>query len=707
MKQIFKKKKYIWITIASFLICFFFFTETSFAANDEQIKRVLLENYDIFRYNTIFSSAIRWIGWSIISGLAFIGAACAELFDKAFLFVDFTQNPQVAQYIEMFDSVFIALICLSLVALGLILIFWHEKKPKFAMNLLIAILIVSSGSEILYQMNRFLAEDVRGELLGQSTNNSSDMVYEMVGSSVYDLQQLDRDIGLMNVTQANRRTLPRLTEKEVKMIDINEIVKPDDVQDASKDLMGKRIDLYVGNNGQNSTLIDIYNGVAWTDLLNEYYYRYNVNWILCILGMLSVIIVYLCMAYKVIRILYEIVIHYIMVILYSANLSNSQKTIKILEGIKDSYITLLLVMICVKVFNMAYYFINNLSVGGITKAFFLLFVAFAVADGPNIVQKITGIDAGLSSAFGKVFAISQGARAVKESIHAVGKGASHLGNYVKKGFNSMQEKGAGASAAANFEPTDGYKNKDSSQGDVGSGRDSLNPGNGNSEMPNAHVPGENATDMKDAVFGAGTGAVVGAAASQMANSIKQGDNSKGDTITGGTSNTKSEFTQASSDGKEDTGFKDASGYNAEKDSNTPYQNISESESERDIGNELNDNGLSGKSGYDQLDEMEQELSNAFNPMDSELGKGEMPSYDGDMLDSNKHLGNMDFSEHDVSNQAFEPEQPIERNLSFESKSPIDRKEHFHQEPFKESIGNEARRNEISSKESPGKKNHLQ
>ena len=58
MKQIFKKKKYIWITIASFLICFFFFTETSFAANDEQIKRVLLENYDIFRYNTIFSSAI-------------------------------------------------------------------------------------------------------------------------------------------------------------------------------------------------------------------------------------------------------------------------------------------------------------------------------------------------------------------------------------------------------------------------------------------------------------------------------------------------------------------------------------------------------------------------------------------------------------------------------------------------------------------------
>ena len=204
MKQFLKKKKYILITIASFLVCFFFFTETSFAASEEQIKQVLLENYDIFRCNTIFSSAIRWIGWAVISILALIGAACAELFDKAFLFVDFTQNPQMEQYIELFDTVFIALICLSLIALGLILIFWHEKKPKFAMNFLIALLIVSSGSEILYQMNQFLADDVRGEVLGQASNNSSDMVYEMVGSSVYDLRQLDQDIGLMNLTQANR-----------------------------------------------------------------------------------------------------------------------------------------------------------------------------------------------------------------------------------------------------------------------------------------------------------------------------------------------------------------------------------------------------------------------------------------------------------------------------------------------------------------------
>lgn len=665
MKQFLKKKKYILITIASFLVCFFFFTETSFAASEEQIKQVLLENYDIFRCNTIFSSAIRWIGWAVISILALIGAACAELFDKAFLFVDFTQNPQMEQYIELFDTVFIALICLSLIALGLILIFWHEKKPKFAMNFLIALLIVSSGSEILYQMNQFLADDVRGEVLGQASNNSSDMVYEMVGSSVYDLRQLDQDIGLMNLTQANRRTLPKLTEKEVKLMDINEIIKPDDVQNASKDLMGKKIDFYVGNNGNNSTLIDIYNGVAWTDLLNEYYYRYNVNWILCILGMLSVIIVYLCMAYKVIRILYEIVIHYIMVILYSANLSNSQKTIKILEGIKDSYITLLLVMICVKVYNMAYYFINNLNVGGVTKAFFLLFVAFAVADGPNIVQKITGIDAGLSSAFGKIFAVSQGARAVKEALHAIGKGAAHLGGFVKNGVTSMQGKGSAGSAASNFEPTDNYKMGAASQtqGENTSARDSLNPGNAEPGMPNGHMPGEGTfdsgtadgkpeftSDLKDTVSGAG--AMMGTTASYVANSVSQGDH-----VTGGTSSTKSEMNHSSQIGRDGTGFQDASGYNAERDSNTPYQN--QAESEQNIGKEFEDSGLSGKGKYHDLDEMERDLSKEFSRVYSGLAQGEMPSYEGKMMDSEKYLSNS-FSEDTLSKQAFKLDQPIDR-----------------------------------------------
>lgn len=73
---------------------------------------------------------------------------------------------------------------------------------------------------------------------------------------------------------------------------------------------------------------EIYNGVAWTDLLNEYYYRYDVEWFTVIVGLVSLIIVYVCLAYKVVRILYEVVVQRLLAALYSANLSSGQKTLK-------------------------------------------------------------------------------------------------------------------------------------------------------------------------------------------------------------------------------------------------------------------------------------------------------------------------------------------------------------------------------------------
>lgn len=631
MKHFLKRKKFIWITVASLFICFFFFTDTLFAASNEEIKRVLLENYDIFQNNDVIVSAIHWIGWMLVKILASIGGSCAELFDKAFMFVDFTTYPQVAQYIEMFDLVFIALICLSLLALGIILIFWHEKKPKLAMNLLIAVLVVSSGSEIIFQMNQFLANDVRGQILGQNSNSSSDMVYEMVGSSIYDLKQLDRDIGLMNLTETNRKTLERLTKREIDLIDINEIVKPDEVSDASKDLMGQKLEFYVGENGEKSEITEIYNGVAWTDLLNGYYYRYNVNWILCIIGMLAVIIVYFCMAYKVVRILYEIVIHHIMAVLYSANLSNSQKTLKILDGIKDSYITLILVLICVKIFNIAYYFINNMAVGGFTKAFLLLFVAFAVADGPNIIQKITGIDAGLSSGFGKFLAMSQAAKATSDIGRGIGRGISNLGGALKNAWDK-----AGSNAAANFEPTDAYK-----QGNDVSGH-SESADSEKKQQSNAYQDTSNQTAEEEKEYMEDSEQFSGRQELNEQQEVSGRQELNEQQEVSGRQEFVDEATRHSEDGSagiEKGEFPGASSYDPEQDSSIPYEGQGGStEMERDLGGVFEE--LGSQSGYDDLEKMEQDLSHDFEMMDSGLSEESIPNYQGDLLEKEEHLGSI-------------------------------------------------------------------
>jgi len=182
-------------------------------------------------------------------------------------------------------------------------------------------------------------------------------------------------------------------------------------------------------------LDELYDGVAWTDLLNEFYYRYTVDYGVMWMELISLIIIYLFMSYKVIRILYEIVIHRLLAYLYSANLNNNQKILKILDSLKDSYILLLFTTVIIKFYLLATKFISGWNVSGIAKGIILLFLAFAVIDGPNLIQKLTGADIGASDGMGKMMSLFYGGRmaastvgaaagAVKSGVGAVKNGAS-------------------------------------------------------------------------------------------------------------------------------------------------------------------------------------------------------------------------------------------------------------------------------------------
>lgn len=401
---------------------FFFFTGFTYAASDEEIISVLSNNSDLFENNGIFTSAIRSLGWMFIKLLVKLSDAAEGLFDAAFGFVDFTQYGPVQNFINSFKPVFIALICLSLVFLGIILILHHEKKPKLVINICIAILVVSASTYMIDQMNGMISPEVRSQIISGSSSDQN-ITYQVVSNSIYDLRYLDTHIGLMNVTP-EKRARRDFDSGQLARVDINEVVKPDDVSEESKDLVQKTL---TTDGDGNDALEDVNDGVAWTDFLNTYYFRYQVSWLQCIIMLLSLIIVYICLAYKTVRILYEIVIHQLMAYLYSANLTDNQKVVKILNSLKDSYITLVLVVICMKIYLLAYTFINSLDYGDFTKAFMLLFVALAVIDGPNIVQKITGIDAGMTDGTHKLIAAFSGGRMVVGSLKAAGKATGDLG----------------------------------------------------------------------------------------------------------------------------------------------------------------------------------------------------------------------------------------------------------------------------------------
>lgn len=426
-EQALKKRKYL-SGLVLLQLLLFMATSTVMAVDTEEVITVLKKNRDIFHTSTIPGGIFRYIGWSVMKGLVWVAEQCAKLFDESFKFIDFTRYEPVEKFLTSWKPVVFALISLSILFLGLIMIFWQEKKPKLMMNICLAVLIMTSSGYLIDQLNGFVTDDIRSAILndGDTSTGSSGLVYDMVGNSIYDLIYIDDklDGGLMKMTKNNRKLYDDFTKEDLELMSINEVLKPDDVKAESKDLVSNRIYYKKGN----LELKEIYNGVAWTDLLNEYYYRYDVEWFTVIVGLVSLIIVYVCLAYKVVRILYEVVVQRLLAALYSANLSSGQKTLKILDSIKDSYITLILVMVCLKIYLLAFKMVGETQFAAFSKVMLLFFLALAVADGPNIIQKLTGVDAGLSSGMGKIIAGVQatrmmstmarhGARSLKNLFH--------------------------------------------------------------------------------------------------------------------------------------------------------------------------------------------------------------------------------------------------------------------------------------------------
>lgn len=426
-EQALKKRKYL-SGLVLLQLLLFMATSTVMAVDTEEVITVLKKNRDIFHTSTIPGGIFRYIGWSVMKGLVWVAEQCAKLFDESFKFIDFTRYEPVEKFLTSWKPVVFALISLSILFLGLIMIFWQEKKPKLMMNICLAVLIMTSSGYLIDQLNGFVTDDIRSAILndGDTSTGSSGLVYDMVGNSIYDLIYIDDklDGGLMKMTKNNRKLYDDFTKEDLELMSINEVLKPDDVKAESKDLVSNRIYYKKGN----LELKEIYNGVAWTDLLNEYYYRYDVEWFTVIVGLVSLIIVYVCLVYKVVRILYEVVVQRLLAALYSANLSSGQKTLKILDSIKDSYITLILVMVCLKIYLLAFKMVGETQFAAFSKVMLLFFLALAVADGPNIIQKLTGLDAGLSSGMGKIIAgvqatrmmstmTSHGARSLKNLFH--------------------------------------------------------------------------------------------------------------------------------------------------------------------------------------------------------------------------------------------------------------------------------------------------
>ena len=369
--------------------------------SEAQIIEFLKLNSDFFSTNDIILTAVRTVGWLLVKGLSLLLDCCITLYDWTFGLIDITRWSVLENYLSDYKPLIQAIMMASLVILGFMYMFGKNKKHNVIHSVLILMVVMSASTTIFTELNRFSIAFKDAALSGGSTVNGT----ELIRTNLYDLYYIDSKIGLENLNSKGK--IPQSTsfgKTDVDYIDIGEILDPgtDGLSKNAESILKKRL-TPIGNGEYG--LIDAKDGVAWTDFGNTYYYRYTFHYGTYYLTAAAAILIYICLAYKNTRVIYEIFVSRILVGLYAANLSSSRKVVKILESIRDSYFALCFTAISLKSYFLFVEYVNSKTeINGLARGIIILFIAWCVIDGANIIEKLTGVDAGLSSMTGKLIA---------------------------------------------------------------------------------------------------------------------------------------------------------------------------------------------------------------------------------------------------------------------------------------------------------------
>lgn len=442
MKKWKEKKKSKRITF--FFLMFFYpllhNTMTVFADIDEETCQNILLNYKkYFVQNDLIHNGFRYLQWGIIKGLKWVADSCQTLYSNTLGLMDFTSYSGFTDFTPTLKGIFTAIMAVSIMMLGIILIVNHKKKPDVLVGVLLAALTISALGELMITANEGV-QSFCNEMVGSSMADS------VVNDNLFDLRYIDSTYGIATFSD-DAETLATyhapLEDFYMDAIDINEVINYDDpyISSDASTLLKKSYQRL-----PDGTMVDkgVYNGWGWNsgdddDLFNDFYYRYKINAFPICVSLIAIIIVFLVVSYKSVRLSFELAIKKVITILYSADITGSQKTLKLLGSIKNTYIIFMVNAITLKLFIIFQsYLSEKFSNNGFTYCIILLFTSLAVIDGPNIVQELTGEDAGLQSSASRILAIYNAGRGrVRGAGSAVSGGVRSAVGYHR--YKSMKD----------------------------------------------------------------------------------------------------------------------------------------------------------------------------------------------------------------------------------------------------------------------------
>lgn len=403
-----------------------------------EIIKLLTDYADILHIKNFALDFIRQLGWWLIKVLCSLCDFFYDVLTSIYKALDFTTGDSLLKYADALRPWLSVLLVISITLLGYYMIVKRtDARVNLVQNLVLIMLIVTALPQITGYMADLTAaatSSVQKEAITEEVSPS----FKVVKENVIDLKTIDKQNlpSYSDITKGKKKSNSLTSEKKLSYIDINEYIDyENDDELKNPDLWQSK--LTVDGDGEVS-LIDM-NGGLLSNLFgfNDRYYRYSVNWWTVMITLAISCIALFFMSLKVARIIWEIAAHQLIgPFIAVTDLASGQRMKEFLRSLISLFAVLFMIMLMYGLYFLGMSYISSFSAGSqgvnaVAKIIMQAALAWMMIDGANIIERVTGVDAGLKSGYQAVI----GALAAGRAVKGAGKAASTLvsGNKAKAG----------------------------------------------------------------------------------------------------------------------------------------------------------------------------------------------------------------------------------------------------------------------------------
>ncbi|WP_214701389.1 pLS20_p028 family conjugation system transmembrane protein [Exiguobacterium sp. s57] len=382
---------------------------------DSDLITKLQEYEDVLQISSMVNDALRSMGWILVRGLSVLIDGLESITNQILLTNTFFNNEQVVEFVLTIQPFLYVLLAGSFLFTGYLLIFQKKfERENFLINLFITLLILGLLSPTMSRIQEFSDEAIAEIGTDSLYDGEASLSESILKRNVHDLIEHDSK----NFDANTGESLNAIPTELIDNIRINEIF---DKNNYDLSATGNKLaESYILWNGKETSLGKLdQSGVEWN---NQYYYRYQPNWltIFVTLGIMGFTL--FSIAYKLARLSFELAFNYVLAILVApADLHSGQKTKKVIQSILNTFLVIILIFVSIKLYTIGTAYLAETLDG---FAYLIALIAFSVAliDGPNMVERLFGIDAGLKRGWGVALgAYAAGKGVTSAGAHAVSK----------------------------------------------------------------------------------------------------------------------------------------------------------------------------------------------------------------------------------------------------------------------------------------------